>query len=194
MRTDPVAALALSATVKRRPGSVRGSALLVSLVLLLVVTVAGIAGMAGAILQERMAGNLQDGMQVFEATEATLRRCEDRVRNGNSSATGTAPAKVIDEFNQGTSSINTTYAEYFIPDDLGDGLSAQGGTNYQIACLIQFNGFVDALQAGGSMRRPLPSGSLVTYIVTASGARVPESGNTIERPSVILETRIVMRR
>ncbi|WP_172962254.1 pilus assembly PilX family protein [Hydrocarboniclastica marina] len=55
----------------------RGSALIVSLVMLLLMTLVGVASMQGTILQERMAGNLRDREMAFEATETALRVGEE---------------------------------------------------------------------------------------------------------------------
>jgi len=51
----------------------RGSVLIVSLVILLVLTLLGISGMEGTVMQERMAGNMQEGLSAFQAAEAGLR-------------------------------------------------------------------------------------------------------------------------
>ncbi|NLO79456.1 MAG: pilus assembly protein [Xanthomonadaceae bacterium] len=54
----------------------RGTALIVSLVLLLVLTILGISSMRTSGLQERMAGNLHDAHLAFQAAEAALREAE----------------------------------------------------------------------------------------------------------------------
>jgi type IV pilus assembly protein PilX len=59
----------------------RGSALIVSLVMLLLLSLIGIAGMQTTILQDRMTGNLQDQELAFQAAEAALREAEDTLRN-----------------------------------------------------------------------------------------------------------------
>jgi type IV pilus assembly protein PilX len=50
-----------------------GSALIVSLVILVVMTLIGITAMGGSSLQERMAGNSRDMSIAFQAAEAALR-------------------------------------------------------------------------------------------------------------------------
>jgi type IV pilus assembly protein PilX len=47
--------------------------LVISLVILMVMTVVGVTAMRGTALEERMAGNLRDGVLAFEAAEAALR-------------------------------------------------------------------------------------------------------------------------
>ncbi|MCB1773875.1 MAG: pilus assembly protein PilX [Gammaproteobacteria bacterium] len=58
----------------------RGSVLIVSLVILLVLTLLGISGMDGTVMQERMAGNMQEGLSGFQAAEAGLRDGELEAR------------------------------------------------------------------------------------------------------------------
>lgn len=54
----------------------KGMALLVVLLLLLVTTILGLASMRGALLEERMSGNLYDRSLMFQAAEAALREGE----------------------------------------------------------------------------------------------------------------------
>jgi type IV pilus assembly protein PilX len=61
----------------------QGSVLIVSLVILLVLTLLGLSGMGNTVLQERMAGNLQEGQSAFQAAEAGL-------RDGEAEASSTA--------------------------------------------------------------------------------------------------------
>lgn len=172
----------------------RGSALLITLILMAVITGAGIAGMAARMLQERIAGSLQARTQVFAVTAAALRRCESRVRDDESEATGAASDAVIARFNRGLNkaSVNAESAEYFVPTGIGDQLAAVGGTVYRLACLIAFNGRLDAARVGGSLRRH--AGGPVVYTVRARGSRAPAHSDGYQRPSVILETRVVLRR
>lgn len=55
----------------------RGSALIVSLVMLLLMTLVGVASMQGTILQEKMSGNLRDRELAFDASETALRAGEN---------------------------------------------------------------------------------------------------------------------
>lgn len=50
-----------------------GSALIISLVILIVMTLIGITAMGGSSMQERMAGNSRDTTLAFQAAEAALR-------------------------------------------------------------------------------------------------------------------------
>ncbi len=58
-----------------------GAVLIVALVMLLLLTIIGISSMRGTSMQERMAGNLRDQSQAFQAAETSLRRGELAVRN-----------------------------------------------------------------------------------------------------------------
>lgn len=54
----------------------RGSALVISMIILLIVTVLGVAAMRATIIQERMASNMQDRNLAFQAAESALREGE----------------------------------------------------------------------------------------------------------------------
>ncbi len=53
-----------------------GSALLVSLIVLLVMTLLGLSSMRTTVLEEKMAGNMRDSELAFQAAEAALRDAE----------------------------------------------------------------------------------------------------------------------
>ena len=57
-------------------GTVRGSALIISLIILLILTVLGLAGMQNTALQERMAGNFDQRNQAFQLAEMGIRMAE----------------------------------------------------------------------------------------------------------------------
>lgn len=59
-----------------------GSALAVSLMLLLVVTLVGLSSISGTILQEKMAGNMYDRQIAFQSSEAALRLAEAAITGG----------------------------------------------------------------------------------------------------------------
>ncbi len=56
--------------------SMTGSALIVSLIILLVMTLLGITAMSTSTLEEKMAGNMRDSNLAFQAAEAALRAGE----------------------------------------------------------------------------------------------------------------------
>lgn len=155
----------------------RGAALIVTLVLLLILTVIGVAGMAGTALQERMAGNLQDSAQVFEAAEAALRTCTEHVMAGDSTAVGAAIPAERTAFQAGDSSVAPADAERF---QVSQTPAAQGDTEYQLRCLIEEIGPLVPLTPG---EQPGPP---VIYNVSASGARVAQGNTADRRPRVLL--------
>ena len=59
--------------------SVKGAALITSLVFLIIITMIGITGMQTTTMQQRMAGNSRDREVAFQAAEAMLRSAEIRV-------------------------------------------------------------------------------------------------------------------
>ncbi|GGY79567.1 pilus assembly PilX family protein [Marinobacter zhanjiangensis] len=67
-----------------RGGSIRGgqsgSALIVSLIMLLLLSLIGVASMQSTTLQDRMTGNLQDQELAFQAAEAAVREAEGFLR------------------------------------------------------------------------------------------------------------------
>ena len=61
------------------PSRTRGAALFISLVFLIILTLIGISAANVGILQERMAGNLRESNEAFQAAEATLREIEQEL-------------------------------------------------------------------------------------------------------------------
>jgi len=66
----------MSLNFNGHPDAQRGSALLVSLIILLVMTMLGVQAMSTTTLEERMSGNYRDNELAFEAAEAALRAGE----------------------------------------------------------------------------------------------------------------------
>jgi type IV pilus assembly protein PilX len=58
----------------------RGSVLVVGLIFLALMSLIGVTAYSVATQEERMAGNARDRLRAFEAAEAALRDCEQRVR------------------------------------------------------------------------------------------------------------------
>lgn len=57
----------------------KGSALLISLVMLLLISIISVGAMQSSILQERMSSNMQDRELAFQAAEAALRDAENLI-------------------------------------------------------------------------------------------------------------------
>lgn len=69
----------MPAAMRSGPGSQRGVALVVALVLLLVATLIGLASVRGTNLQERMSANMYDRSLAFQRAESALRAAEDAI-------------------------------------------------------------------------------------------------------------------
>lgn len=54
----------------------KGAVLIIALIMLLLLTIIGISSMRGTTMQERMAGNMRDQSQAFQASETALRQGE----------------------------------------------------------------------------------------------------------------------
>ncbi|APQ11757.1 hypothetical protein BJP27_09675 [Pseudomonas oryzihabitans] len=63
------------------PSSQRGAILIVTLVMLLLLTLLALGSMRGTTLEERMAGNLRDESQAFQASEMAQRAAEVQLKN-----------------------------------------------------------------------------------------------------------------
>ena len=59
----------------------RGSALIVSLVILLIMTIIGVQSISSTSLEEKMAGNYRSSQLSFQAAEAALRQAEEFIEN-----------------------------------------------------------------------------------------------------------------
>ena len=59
----------------------QGSALLVSLIILVVMTLLGLSGMRTSVMEEKMAGNMRDSELAFQAAEAALRDAEKYIQD-----------------------------------------------------------------------------------------------------------------
>lgn len=66
----------------------RGSVLIVGLIMLLVITLISLAAIQTTTLQERMAGNMRDRNQAFQAAEMALRQGETLIAPGAVIGTG----------------------------------------------------------------------------------------------------------
>lgn len=78
-------------TIHATPARSRGVSLLVSLIFLVVLTLLGLTAARVAIMQERMAGNVRETNEAFQAAEATLREIEQRLQAIAQGGTGGLP-------------------------------------------------------------------------------------------------------
>jgi type IV pilus assembly protein PilX len=73
------------------PSRQRGAALFISLMVLLLITVLALSAANMGIMQERMAGNVRESNEAFQAAEATLREIERRLAAIARGGTGGIP-------------------------------------------------------------------------------------------------------
>jgi type IV pilus assembly protein PilX len=66
----------------------RGSVLVICLILLVITTLVGLATLRAVVIQERMAGNMQDQQSSFQGAEFALRTAENLVYNTDASVLG----------------------------------------------------------------------------------------------------------
>lgn len=169
-------------------------ALLVVLLLLLVTTILGLASMRGALLEERMSGNLYDRALMFQAAEAALREGEARTRltrraDYTDACTGglcTAPTPVCS--GSGNNEVCTAQDRWLAPNPpfvpaAGVGTGDIAVTpQYFIEYMGQFPNWV-----GCDRAEPMPVGCLgpryrVTARATAAGRSVVLLQSTFTSP------------
>jgi len=129
----------------------QGSALLVSLIILVVMTLLGLSGMRTSVMEEKMAGNMRDNELAFQAAEAALRDAEKLIQDNVIStasfdADGSdgfydnddsriweninwtdADSLVYDEFDSGTTGVNVSTAPRYVIQHLASVGGGAGG-------------------------------------------------------------------
>lgn len=86
----------------------RGTALIMSLVILMILTILGITAMSTASLEERMSGNTQESTRAFEAAESGLNQALDTAGSLDLNVTTT------NNFTYSTMNASTTVTTEFI--------------------------------------------------------------------------------
>lgn len=132
----------------------QGSALLVSLIILVVMTLLGLSGMRTSVMEEKMAGNMRDSELAFQAAEAALRDAEKYIQDNVISTASfdgdgsdglydntdsriwesvdwtDASSLVHDGFDSGTTGVNVTTAPRYVIQHLasvGGGVAGKPG-------------------------------------------------------------------
>lgn len=105
----------------------RGTALIMSLVILMILTILGITAMGTSSLQEKMAGNAQESTRAFEAAESGLIQALNTA--GSLSLTSQTQNNFsYDSGKSGSASVATAFVDYTAPKR-GSGY----GNNFQAA-------------------------------------------------------------
>jgi len=168
----------------------RGAALFISLMFLIILTLIGLSAANVGIMQERMAGNVQQSNLAFQRAEATLRGIEQRVQEisaGGSGGLGQIPiwAEITKPKPQGLGITRGDCALSGAPIDEWDWGGSpdvnEGNAEYMIA---ELSGASTGGDVFGSSCRPMqsehagnPGQSAVYYLI---GARAEGEDETAE--------------
>lgn len=112
----------------------KGSALAVSLVILLVMTILGVNSMSSIVLEERMAGHLRQSMVASQATQAALRVAETWINNNVDSINDLTQFR---NATQGLYSPHTGSPLLTTPFDVADDAGWTNAANNSIAVNLQ---------------------------------------------------------
>lgn len=91
----------------------RGTALVMSMVILLILTILGIAAMGTASLEEKMSGNTQEGTRAFEAAESGL--TEALNTPGSLTLSGSSSNSFTYSNMNATADVSTEFVQYTSP-------------------------------------------------------------------------------
>lgn len=109
-----------------RPSRERGVALVMSLTILTILTILGISAMKSAMLETRMAGNVQDSILAFQTAESGLSAAINSAIDIHNPTTSTYDP---DSTGRATATVVTTFKQ-FSPPPRGWGFSA---IQYEVA-------------------------------------------------------------
>lgn len=91
----------------------RGTALIMSLVILMILTILGITAMGTASLEEKMSGNTQEGTRAFEAAESGLNQAMNTA--GSLDLNVTTTNKFTYSGMKASASVSTQFMQYSPP-------------------------------------------------------------------------------
>ncbi len=115
----------------------RGTALIMSLVILMILTILGITAMGTASLEEKMSGNTQESTRAFEAAESGLNNAMNTAGgldlNTSSTAPKTLPKVDYDSGKSGSATVTTWFVQ-FSPPKRGSGYGSNfDAANFELA-------------------------------------------------------------
>jgi len=160
---------------KFRPSPQQGSALLVSLIILVVMTLLGLSGMRTSVMEEKMAGNMRDSELAFQAAEAALRDAEKHIQD-NVISTAAFDADGTDGlYNNDDSRIwesvdwtDASSLEYTGFDSSTTGVNVSTAPRYVIQHLASVGSASDKLNLGNA-GQGTGAGTVEAFTVTARG-------------------------
>ena len=115
----------------------RGTALIMSLVILMILTILGITAMSTASLEEKMSGNTQESTRAFEAAESGLNSALNTAGGLDLSTTYSLPKKLTQVDygggKSGSANVNTWFVQ-FSPPKRGSGYGSNfDAANFELA-------------------------------------------------------------
>jgi len=147
------------------PNNQEGSALIVSLFILLVMTFLGVQGMQSSTLEERMSGNFRDRALAFEAAEAALRSGESTLNLQTSPPViGSSGVKVV-----AFGSVDLTDKSVWTAN-AADATTGMSGLNAAPQYIIEERGEIkDAGRSAelGAITKAAFSGKVYSYRITS---------------------------
>ena len=160
-----------------------GSALIISLIILLVMTILGVQGMQNSTLEEKMAGNFRDRALAFEAAEAALLAAEDFLNSADLAPVATTDGAATRVWAFGTPWVGAsdlTQAASWGQTGAWNvtTLDVQGTDNGQLSAVpqyiieerVQLAGTSQPMSAEtGALSKASASGQLFSYRITARG-------------------------
>jgi len=99
-------------------GSQRGTALIMSMVILMILTILGITAMGTASLEEKMSGNTQEATRAFQAAESGLSQAFNTAGNFDLNVSQTNNF-TYDSGKSGSAKVETTYIQTTTPRPSG---------------------------------------------------------------------------
>jgi len=128
----------------------QGSALIISMIILIVMTLIGITGISTSSLEEKMAGNTRDKALAFQAAEAALRDGENFFNNNIVSIAAAFNGASVGLYPAGTNPdvfAAATWGNSLVYSDVIDDVATQ--PNYIIELLGEIGGTGDSLNIQG---------------------------------------------
>jgi type IV pilus assembly protein PilX len=147
-----------------------GAVLVVGLIFLALLTLIGITAYSVATQEERMAGNARDRLRAFEAAEAALRACENRVRLMTAAeALSYPPAGYPEMYDVPAAGMPDKWESMNWVSDASHQLSGVDGVAEQPRCIVQRQARATLVSASQRAELPQSSATTFAYQITARG-------------------------
>lgn len=148
----------------------RGAVLVVGLIFLALMTIVGVTAYSVATQEERMAGNARDRLRAFEAAEAALRDCEQRLRTLSDADTlGYPPAGHPEMYAAPAAGAKEKWETIDWNKDPTRQLGGITGVAEQPRCIVQQLSRAAAGNVSQRAELPQSAASAFVYQITARG-------------------------